>query len=259
MEASTELVPFERYEIAGVDPQQLIQTIQANLGGQKLTERDLDVVKMPSGGGVFWEVPDLDGTTAASKLTGVVVHHNIVRAFWKESLDDSGGGTPPDCHSPDNTWGYGEPGDGLRAQSKGCDDCPMSQFGSDEKGRGQACKQSHLLFLVRPEELLPTVVKLSPTSLQAARKFLLRLSSKAVPYYSVLVEIGLEKDKNAEGTEYAKATFRSAGRLAPEEAQRVKTFGDALRPVFERAAAAEAADPGSAGSGSDASDDEPGA
>lgn len=238
-----ELVPFDSYEIAKVDPNALVESIKANLGGQQLTERDLDVVKMPSGGGLFFEVPDLEDTRAEKQLEGVIVHHKLVRAFWKESLDD-GGGNPPDCHSPDSVWGFGDPGDSLRAEGKGCEECPMSQFGSAEDGRGQACKQSHLLFLASAEDLLPLVVRLSPTSLQPAKKFLLRLSSKAVPYYSVVVRIGLEKATNQDNVDYAKATFSVAKRLTPEEAQRVKAFGDALRPVFEKAAAAEAASGG---------------
>lgn len=240
----TDLVPFERFEIAGVDAGELIETVRANLGGQELKPSDLDVVKMPSGGGLFFEVPDLEDVKAEKTLNGVIIHHNLVRAFWKEDLDESGGGTPPDCSSPDSVWGYGEPGDGLRAQSppKGCDDCPMAVFGSAEDGRGQACKQSHLLFLVRPDELLPTVVRLAPTSLQPAKQFLLRLSSKAVPYYGVQVEIGLEKATSAGGQDYAKATFKVTSRLDPEERQKVKTFGDAMRPIFDRAAAAMAAE-----------------
>jgi hypothetical protein len=239
---ATDLVPFESYEIAGVDARQLIEAISANLGGQKLSERDLDVVKMPTGGSTFWEVPDLEGVKPEPVIRGVLVHHKLIRAFWKESLDEGQGGQPPDCHSPDSEWGYGDPGDALRAESKGCDDCPMSQFGSDEKGRGQACTQSHLMFLVKPEELLPVVVRLSPMSLQIARKFMSRLSSKAVPYWSVVVEIGLEQAQNATGDKYAKATFKVTERLQPEQAAKVKELGDTLRPLFDQAAAAQASE-----------------
>lgn len=254
----TALVPFEKYELAQHDPAQVIEVVQANLGGQQMTERDLDVVKMPSGGSLFFEVPGLDGTQPEKTLQGVIVHQNIVRAFWKESIDEGGAGKPPDCHSPDAVWGFGDPGDGLRAQSppKGCDDCPMSQFGSAEDGRGQACTQSHLLFLVRHEELLPMVVRLSPMSLAPAKKFLGRLSSKVIPYYGVVVEIGLEPAKNAEGTDYARATFRAAAVLEQGERERVKKFGDSLRPIFERTTAAMAAE-GGAATEPDAVDAEP--
>lgn len=242
--SGTDLVPFADYEIAKADPAAVLEAVQANLGGQKLSPNDLDVVKMPSGGGLFWEVPDLEETKAEKALEGVIVHHNLTRAYWKQDLDD-GGGQPPDCFSPDNTWGFGDPGDELRAQGKGCDLCPMSQFGTadDGEGRGQACKQSHLLFLATPEDMLPIVVRLAPTSLGPTKKFLLRLSSKAVPYYAVVVQIGLEKATSQGGQDYAKATFKVAKRLPGEEAARVKAFGDALRPVFEQTAAQEAGAP----------------
>jgi hypothetical protein len=242
MADSNELVPFDKYEIAQADPHAVIEAVQANLGGQKLSPNDLDVVKMPSGGGLFWEVPDLEDTKAEKALEGVIVHHNLTRAYWKDDLDDAGGGQPPDCFSPDSVWGFGDPGDGLRAEGKGCEDCPMSQFGTadDGDGRGQACKQSHLLFLVTPGDMLPIVVRLAPTSLKPTKKFLLRLSSKAVPYYAVVARIGLEKKTSAGGQDYAAATFSVAKRLGADDASRVKAFGDALRPVFEQTAAQEA-------------------
>lgn len=250
---STDLVPFEQYELAKADPREVIAAVQANLGGQKITPNDLDVVKMPSGGGLFFEVPDLEETKAEKTLTGVIVHQNLTRAYWKETLDEGGGGQPPDCFSPDSVWGFGDPGDELRSKGKGCDDCPMSEFGSadDGEGRGQACKQSHLLFLVTAGDVLPLVVRLAPTSLNPTKKFLIRLASKAVPYHAVVVQIGLEKATSQDGQDYAKATFSVAKRLGQEEAARVKAFGDALRPVFEQTAAQEAA------AGAPAAEDEP--
>lgn len=241
----TDIVPFQQYEIGQVDPAKLLEAVEANLGGQKLSENDLDVVKLPSGGGMFFEVPDLEDAKAEKTLTGVIVAHKAVRAFWRESIGSGGGGQPPDCYSPDNTWGFGDPGDGLRARGQGCEDCPMAQFGTatnddGSPGRGQACKQSHLLFLVRPEDMLPLVLRLPPTSLQPTKKFLMRLSGKAVPYYAVVVEIGLDKKSNADNTDYAQATFKMVARLGEEEAGKVKAFGDSLRPLFERTAAAQA-------------------
>lgn len=250
----TDLVPFEKYEIAGIQPQALIEAVEANLGGQKLSPQDLDTIKMPSGGGTFWAVPDLEGERPEKTIQGVIVMHQGVRAFWKTSIDDGGGGTPPDCHSPDLEWGYGDPGDGLRSQGRGCESCPMAQFGTADggEGPGQACTQSHLLFLIQPEDMLPVVVRLSPTSLKPARQFLMRLSSKAVPYYRVVVELGLEPARSQGGQDYAKATFKVVGRLNPEEGKRVKDLGDAFAPLFQQAAAEQAR----AASGQPGADDE---
>lgn len=246
---STDLVPFESYAIAGQDPRELLAAVQANLGGQKLTERDLDTIKMPSGGSMFFEVPDLEEARAEKTLTGVLVHHKLVRAYWRSGIDEGGGGTPPDCHSPggdadDVMWGFGSPGDERRADGLGCEGCPMAEFGTATKdgkaARGQACGAYHLLFLAGAEDLLPVVVRMSPASLEPTKKFLLRLASKAVPYYSVVVEIGLKPAKSADGVDYAQATLRVAKRLGPDDAAKVKAIGDVFGPLFDRMAAAQA-------------------
>lgn len=241
---STDLVPFKDYAIAQVDQERLRETIQANLGGAQLTEFDLDRIKIPSGGGSAWEVPMLDGTDTAKEIVGVIAHHKTVRSYWKVSLDESGGGTPPDCSSPDNVWGYGDPGDQLRANGTTCADCPMAQFGSDERGRGQACKESHLLFLLPPGELLPWVVSLPPTSLGNCKKFLARLTSKAVPFYSVMVALSLEKVKGQGVPDYAVAQMKMVERLSPEDTDRVKKLGVDYRQVFERVTVQDAGEAG---------------
>lgn len=233
--ASEEIVKFEGFALAKVDEAQLSAALDANLAGQQVEMGDLDRVKIPSGGGITWEVPTLEGVEPQAKLRVAIIHHKLARAMWKVSMDESGGGTPPDCSSPDNVLGYGEPGDALRAEGKGCAECPLSQFGSDtEGGRGQQCKQMHMLFVVGPDELLPMALALPPTSLKAAKSFLWRLSSKARPFYSVVVEIGLEKVKGNGVPDYARATFKVVEALSPEDTAKLKAMSDKLRPVFDR-------------------------
>lgn len=232
--AGTDIVKFEKYTLAQADTGVLNEVLDANLAGQEMGAGDLDRVKIPSGGQTVFEVPTLEGTDAAKTIQGVIVHHSLQRVYWKDSLDETGGGQPPDCQSPDNTWGYGQPGDELRAKGRGCGDCPYSNFGSadDGEGRGQACKQVHLLFVVTKDELLPFVISLPPTSLKPAKSYLWKLSSRLVPFYGVVTEIGLVKDSNQDGTEYAKATFSAVHRLTDEERARIKEYADKLAPVF---------------------------
>ena len=63
----------------------------------------------------------------------------------------------------------------------------------------------------------------------------MRLASKAVPCYSVITKIGLEKTKNAQGSSTAKATFTSGGRLTPEQTQRVKEYAAMIDPFLKSA------------------------
>src|SRR5699024_11202189 len=64
-----------------------------------------DAVKIPSGGGLAFEVPgdDPDNPETAQSLTGVIVHHHPVNVYWEHDFDGSGG--LPDCSSPDGKRG----------------------------------------------------------------------------------------------------------------------------------------------------------
>ena len=64
-----------------------------------------DTVKIPSGGGLAFEVPgdDPDNPETAQALTGVIVHHHPVNVYWEHDFDGSGG--LPDCSSPDGKRG----------------------------------------------------------------------------------------------------------------------------------------------------------
>ena len=68
-----------------------------------------DAVKIPSGGGLAFEVPgdDPDNPETAQSLTGVIVHHHPVNVYWEHDFDGSGG--LPDCSSPDGKRGVAPP------------------------------------------------------------------------------------------------------------------------------------------------------
>lgn len=200
--------------------------LQENAGAVGFSDLDLERIKIPAGGGVAWEVNSLSGVESVKELEGVIVAFRDIRTFWRKSFEESGG-APPDCSSIDSVTGVGDPG-GL------CAMCPLAQFGSD--GRRQACRQGRQLFLLRGDAILPDVVNLAPTSLAAARKFFLRLTSQGIPFYGAIVKIGLEKDKNSDGIAYAKATFTLARVLTEEETARTRTYASMFKPMVQRLA-----------------------
>ena len=73
------------------------------------------------------------------------------RAFWDIGYDESGGGSPPDCHSLDARIGYGwrrGMAEGQHSQ-QGCKTCPLSQWGSNsdiKEDNQQACSNRKLLL-----------------------------------------------------------------------------------------------------------------
>lgn len=236
MEASTDLVKPDNYAILSQPSGDLMEVIESNIGGQQLSEFDLDRISMPAGGGKTWEVPTLEGTEPQKEIEGVIVFYKDVRSFWKEEY--SGGNEPPDCSSPDAQFATGDPGVAVPDDELGrhiCAQCPNAQFGSDKKGRGQACKLGRMLFVVTPEDLLPVVVSLPPTSVRPAQQFFLRLARRGVPYHGVVTKIGLDQTDSNDGIKYSYATFSMAGRLDAEAAQTIKDYSEKLAPAFQRA------------------------
>jgi len=188
----------EHYAIQEFDANTLKELVSEAAGPGGLQLSDLDRVKIPSGGGVSWTVPTLDGEESVKELTGIILHHQDVRAYWSKSIDEGGGDSPPDCASPDGQVGMGDPGGP-------CSSCPLAKFGSATKGKGQACKQVKVLYLLPPEALLPLAVTLAPTSIKGVKQYLLRLASRAKKPQEVITAITLEKAKNADGIPYSVA------------------------------------------------------
>lgn len=202
------------------------EAVAANLGNNGINVSDFERIKIPAGGGSAWTLQGLDGEEIVKELTGIIVAWRDTRAYWSVPLEESDGNMPPDCYALDARTGTGNPGGD-------CTKCPFAQFGSDPRGEGQACKLVRQLFFLREENLLPEIVTLPASSIKPARQFFMRLASKAVPCYSLITKIALEKTKNPQGIVYSRATFTSGGRLTPEQAARVKEYAALLQPLLE--------------------------
>lgn len=194
--------------------------------------RDLDKIKVPAGGGKFWEIPGLEGATPQKTFEGVVIATQEVRAYWAKTPEESGGQkNPPDCASKDGIMGLGHPGGD-------CLVCPLAQFGTEKKhGRGQACKAMSVWFVMLPKSVMPLALVLPPTSVQAARKYKLRLATGGMRLTQAVTQFSLEMEKNPDGQEYAKAAFSFASKLPDDVAAAMKSFADGLRPILQQHAA----------------------
>jgi len=203
------------------------EAMKTNMEGETLSVFDLERVRVPSGGGIAWEVLDEAGEPQPVKaLDGIVVFTKLGRSYWAKGIDESGGGSPPDCSSPDAVRGVGKPG-GL------CHDCELAQWGSaGDGGRGQACSQRRFVFVLREGATLPTVISVPPTSLKPLKKWLFALANRGVPYFGAVTRFSLEKTKNAAGIEYAQVKPSTVRTLAPEEVELVKAFALQTRETF---------------------------
>ncbi|KKM07744.1 hypothetical protein LCGC14_1730920 [marine sediment metagenome] len=214
----------QEFAIMMAGAEALPEILRENVGAEGLGSFDLDRVKIPSGGMQAWTIPGIEKDEIVESFTGVIIYHKLGRVYWAQGLEEGGGNSPPDCISDDCVTGIGEPGGK-------CSVCPFAQFGSN--GKGQACKQIKMLFVMRENALLPLCVSLPPTSLRGAKQYMLRLASNALPYYSVLTRFGLEKVNNASGIEYSKAVLSVAEKLTAEQAEQFKKISLQLRPHFD--------------------------
>ena len=218
------------------------QVLAENLGAGGMSEFDLQRIKIPAGGGISFEVTDLDGEKTVPKIKAVILLHRDVRGYWP---DPDTTGVPPACHSNDCVSGIGDPG-GL------CGRCPLAQFGSAAKGKGQACKQVKQLFLLRDgsDSILPEVFNAPPTSLNNFKKLALMLGGRGVGLSGVVIEIGLTTQKNEGGQKYSEATFKPVSVLSSEEKAKVQELAAIYRPMMDAAAKTiDAAPPTPNGSG----------
>lgn len=207
---------------------EVMQSLAESLGGEKISQFDLSRISVPAGGGAHWSIPDVDDPAGKSEkeLIGVVVGQSLGRSYWRQSMDE-GGSAPPDCSSNDGLIGQGTPGGS-------CEECPFSQWGSADKGGGQACKLSRSIFILMPGEALPVVLSVPPSSLQGAKKFLLRLASKGRTLSQVVCKFTLEKAQNAAGTGYSKIVFNAGEALPTEMVKTVKAYEKAFAPSIKR-------------------------
>lgn len=187
-----------------------------------------DRVKIPSGGGLAFELPgedDDDETETAGELVGVILDHHPVNAYWAEKF--SGGNEQPDCSSFDGKQGIVRETDEIRD----CESCPFNKFGSDNAGK--ACKNVHRVFLLREGNPVPVILSLPPTSLKYMRDYIgKRVLLKGFRCWQVLTRITLKKEKSKDGITYSRAAFSFLDKLTPEQEQQAAAMRNVVKATY---------------------------
>lgn len=225
---STALAVIENFELP-VLSDDMAAAMAEELDGLQLS---FPRVKIPSGGGLAFEVPgdDPENPDTEKEIVGVIVDHHPVNAYWADKY--AGGNNPPDCSSMDAKFGVDQ--DGNR---KPCDTCPMNQWGSDQEGRGKACKNMHRVYILREGEMLPLLLTLPPTSLKNLSDYLgLRVITKGLRSYGVITKVSLKKAQNAGGINYSQAVFSLAGKLSPEQTKAMAEYSQGIRSITRQLA-----------------------
>jgi hypothetical protein len=219
------VVSPEKFPVLAEGNGDFLSAIQHNLGGEEITPGDLNRIKVPAAGGTTWVLDTPDGEESCKALEGVLVHHTRRRAFWPDSNPT---GDPPHCASADCTTGIGEPG-GV------CNDCPHNAWGSaigigGKEGRGKACKERRLLFLLREGQHLPDIVDAPPGSLKGLRNWLLSLAP--LRFNQITTRLELVKDKNKDNIEFARVKATKTGTLPDDVQILVLRYSQELGALF---------------------------
>lgn len=173
-----------------------------------------DRVKIPSGGGLAFEVPgeDEESPEMTQELVGVILFHHPVNAYWKDKF--SGSNEQPDCSSMDGKQGV------IRETGEiaNCSCCPHNKFGSGENGTGKSCKNVHRVYILREDSPVPLILSLPPTSLKYMRDYIAkRILLNGMRCYDAITKIMLKKEKNSAGIAYSRAAFTFAGKLPDDK------------------------------------------
>ena len=202
-----------------------LEIIRENLKNQSLSYDLFDVVKSPSGGATVFEVPGLAGAEAEKELVGIILDYTTPRAYW--DTPDPMEGTPPVCMSRDSL---------ISQDGKICSRCPFNDFGSkDGESNAKACKESVLLFLLRPNSIMPLLVRVPVTSKPRFLRYMTRLVGTLKPLNGVVMKITLEKATSKAGKPYALFNFEAVSVLSPEEAIHAKVFAEQFMEIVDAA------------------------
>ena len=204
--AMMERTPFLLPDVAasndGFTKEELAQDIEGLQLGFKC-------VKIPSGGQLQFELTgeDPDNPDYARYLEGIILYSHNANAYWiaGKGEDDN---APPDCQSTD---------------------------GSDTKGtgKGKACKNQRIIYLLRSGEVMPIQLSLSPTSLRPYSDFInAAFVARRRGVCGSVVQIGLKKRSNGKD-DYSVATFRRLYDFTGEELAQVRAYANSFKEQIE--------------------------
>lgn len=220
---TTALAVIENFQLPALSDE-MGQALAEEMDGLTLT---FPRVKIPSGGGLAFEVPgdDPENPDTEKEIVGVIVDHHPVNAYWADKY--AGANNPPDCSSMDGKVGLDA--DGNRVP---CNSCQFNQWGSADDGRGKACKNMHRVYILREGEMLPLLLTLPPTSLKNLSDYIaLRVVSKGMRSYGVVTKVSLKKAQNTGGINYSQAVFALAGKLAPAQVSAMADYSLGIKSM----------------------------
>jgi hypothetical protein len=188
-------------------------------------------VKIPSGGGIAFEIEDGDGEVDSVKaIDAVIVFTHRLNAWWMGEMGDDSNKAPT-CSSMDGKVGVNSD----TGETISCDTCMMNTYGSDAKGgRGKACKNMRRIYFMQQNDPNFYCLSVPPTSIKDVNKQLARImGAKRIPYTGMIVTFKLEKAKNANGIAYSKVLLEKKGILPTATAKMAKLYREEIKAQYK--------------------------
>jgi len=195
----------------------------------EVTVWDFTHLRVPAGGATSWVLATRDGEAEEKQVDCIIITAQKTRQYWAVGFDEAGGGTPPDCSSPDGKMGYGDPGGD-------CFECPYSKWGTG-KGKGKACSERRHLLILTEHGALPVFLNLPPTSVRAWKDYSLnQLAGTGLMPWHAYTRITLEKVQSGGGIAYAEARFKFLAPVEGEIRERVELYRASIEQFVKRTA-----------------------
>ena len=208
--------------------------VAAMFGGSDVyqvpTDAPLPQAKIMRESGQF-EMPNGE---MAKAFEGHILLWHEANCYWSHAFGE-GDGSFPDCSSSDGIY----PDGGENRQAEACADCPMNEYGTDLKGgRGKACQNMILLYIVLDGQRLPFILKAPPSSLGKKESLIRWLTNSinegyAGKYQTIAVRFSLQKKQFEQYTAsiLQLETVRVLDPNVPEDARQLQRLGKLFAEV----------------------------
>lgn len=229
--ARTELAVMDHFDLQAAFTGDMKEAIDEEMSGLGLIS--FDKVKIPSGGGLAFEVSgdEDEEPKCETAITGVILDHHPVNAYWAGNYGAGNGNDPPDCVSYDGNNGIVR----ETGEIKGCLGCPANLYGSGPDGRGKACKNAHRVYMLEEGNPVPIILSLPPTSLKYMRDYIgKRIVLKGLRCWQAVTKITLKKERNSAGISYSRAAFTFVGLLPAEDQKKAEAMKDYIRKEYRQ-------------------------
>lgn len=215
---NTALVKASEFAVFNPEQQERMKRVmRLNFGDQGIKSPfNLKKIKMPTGGGLAFNVDTLTGRDSVELLDVIVVHWQATRGYWPGEF---AGSQPPECSSENGIFGnrYGP-----------CEQCKHSKFGSN--GERPACKEMRRLLLLLPGNSMPFLFSVPPSSIKAWDGYRSLLGGAGYAFLDIVTQISLQPAQSRGGIDYAKADFHMGALLTREQTEIVEHIHDTLAP-----------------------------